>query len=94
MRSDLGDVDRILGGLIFDGKIGRTPRRVEIISQSRQTLVGYAGPHPTQSDSVFSTPDQSAKPFGERTVDPLNRQNKQSAALSTHGHLKLVVSND
>ena len=42
LRSDLGDITRVLGGISLTGGIGRTPRRLEITGQSRQSLVGYA----------------------------------------------------
>ena len=32
LRSDLGDIDRVLGGIWLEGDIGRTPRRFEIDS--------------------------------------------------------------
>lgn len=42
LRSDLGDITRVLGGISLTGGIGRTPRRLEITGQSRRSLVGYA----------------------------------------------------
>jgi|GEM_PF-388737 len=57
LRSDLGDIDRILGGMVLDGNIGRTPRRLDILSQTRQSLTGYAGPqhiHPAPTTSLAS----------------------------------------
>lgn len=42
LRSDLGDVTRILGGLVMHGDVGRRPRRLSIGGQTRQTLTGYA----------------------------------------------------
>lgn len=42
LRSDLGDITRVLGGISLQGTIGRTPRRLEITGQSRRSLVGYA----------------------------------------------------
>lgn len=42
LRSDLGDITRVLGGISLSGPIGRTPRRLEITGQTRQSLVGYA----------------------------------------------------
>lgn len=41
LRSDLGDVSRVLGCFVANGKIGRAPRRFAITSESRQTLIGY-----------------------------------------------------
>lgn len=85
LRSDLGDVDRVLGGLVFDGKIGRTPRRIEIESQSRKSLTGYAGP-------VHSAPksrsEPIAEPRGTRPSEPSRPPSKE------RGYLRLVVNND
>lgn len=86
LRSDLGDIDRVLGGMIFDGKIGRTPRRIDIASQTRQSLVGYAGTNPTVSDAIAQP--KLLKP--RRITGP-------RATETPHikrGHLRLVVSND
>ncbi len=46
LRSDLGDVDRVLGGIVLEGKIGRQPRRIDILSQTRRSLTGFAGAAP------------------------------------------------
>ena len=66
LRSDLGDIDRVLGGIALNGQIGRTPRRLEILSQSRQSLVGFAGPrHGTDRPSIATkgqTPQASDAP--------------------------------
>ncbi len=62
LRSDLGDVDRILGGIVLEGKIGRTPRRFEILSQTRQSLTGYAGPHHAH---VHATSGTAGADFGK-----------------------------
>ncbi|MEM9427240.1 MAG: PAS domain-containing protein [Pseudomonadota bacterium] len=84
LRSDLGDVDRVLGGLVMDGKIGRTPRRFEVVSQSRKSLTGYVG----------TTRGAPVLPARE-TLQPPALQEKQvtPATPVVRGHLKLVVSN-
>ncbi len=89
LRSDLGDIDRILGGMVFDGKIGRTPRRIDICAQSRQSLVGYAGPRNMVADDVSSS--QIAKPIAKRTTR--TPEAAGAASVVKRGHLKLVVSN-
>ncbi len=84
LRSDLGDVDRVLGGLIFDGKVGRTPRRIEIENQTRKSLTGYAGPahvEPPQPTRPERHPERSATP-------------EPATTGRVHGHLRLIVSND
>ncbi len=83
LRSDLGDIDRVLGGLVLDGKVGRTPRRIEIINQSRQSLTGYAGPAPRSQPAL---PAQQSAPRGP--------QKTPEREPVTQGHLRLVISND
>ena len=46
LRSDLGDVSRVLGCLVADGDIGRAPRRFDVVEQNRSTLVGYGDVRP------------------------------------------------
>jgi hypothetical protein len=41
LRSDLGDVSRVLGCFVANGKVGRAPRRFAIAAESRQTLIGF-----------------------------------------------------
>jgi hypothetical protein len=56
LRSDLGDVSRVLGCFVADGKIGRAPRRFSITAQSRCTLIGYGDGQPaTQGPSPEPT---------------------------------------
>jgi hypothetical protein len=80
LRSDLGDVTRILGGISLKGEIGRKPRRLEIIGQSRRSLVGHAEApgKSTGLSGVFMPPKPKAAPPA-----PVRR-----------GHLRLVVVND
>ena len=88
LRSDLGDVDRVLGGLVFEGKIGRTPRRIEIVSQTRTSLTGFAGPAHVGDVARDAKTPSSKNPVAatlaqERPQQPVKR-----------GHLTLVISND
>jgi hypothetical protein len=43
LRSDLGEVSRILGAVAMAGEIGRAPRRLGITGQSHRGLTGYSG---------------------------------------------------
>lgn len=81
LRSDLGDIDRVLGGIVLDGRVGRSPRRIEIQTQSRQSLTGFAGPHHT-SEKPSQRPPEAPHRFRPNPVTPISR-----------GHLTLVVSN-
>lgn len=88
LRSDLGDIDRVLGGIVLDGKVGRTPRRIEIVGQSRQSLTGFAGPayapRPASADIVKAADRRRST----------RRKLPGVEAPAVHGHLRLVISND
>lgn len=92
LRSDRGEIDRILGGIALDGKIGRRPRRLEILGQSRQSLVGYAGPQraeaPVEMKSLTPRLPLSA-PSGPR----FGISSSSDAPGLGGAHLKLVVDN-
>ncbi len=47
LKSDLGDVSRILGCLVTDGQIGRTPRRFEMVDAERK-LISAKSPKTTK----------------------------------------------
>ena len=80
LRSDLGDITRVLGGLSLNGPVGRTPRRLTITGQSRRSLVGYAE-RPGKSTGLSGRFDGDESP-------------KNSPAPARRGHLRLVVAND
>lgn len=78
LRSDTGEVSRVLGGIAMDGTIGRKPRRLEIAKQSRKSLTGFAqDPGPLAKPRVIS-----------RSPNPI------ASERPTSDHLRLVVSND
>ena len=64
LRSDLGDVSRVLGCFVSNGKIGRAPRRFAITAESRQTLIGYG-------ESVRPQPQE---PLAERPADACEKR--------------------
>lgn len=88
LRSDLGDVDRVLGGLVFHGAIGRTPRRIEIVSQSRKSLTGYAGPVHRPDLPETDATAAPRTPFLSPRTEPTQPKGPDRS------YLKLVVSND
>lgn len=81
LRSDLGDITRVLGGVSLKGPFGRTPRRLEIAGQSRRSLIGYAAPpgETTGLSGSFTPPNAPAPPGKPRTRSD---------------HLRLVVVNE
>ena len=67
LRSDLGDVSRVLGGFVANGKIGRAPRRFAITSESRQTLIGFgdsSAPKPRTHRAERPSGDGQRRPVG------------------------------
>ncbi len=103
LRSDLGDIDRVLGGIVLTGRTGRTPRRFEITGQTRRSLVGYAGPA-HMGEALFEAPS-SAKPNeispnrSSATVARISRKAPPARAASdlpgrtVRPWLRLVVDN-
>lgn len=89
LRSDLGDIDRVLGGIVFEGKIGRTPRRIEILGQTRRSLTGYAG---TPTHELEPKPESKVIPAPVAPIAP--RKPEIQATEPNRSHLRLVVSND
>ena len=82
LKSDLGDVTRVLGGVVLTGEIGRTPRRFKIAGQTRRTLIGYGAPKSTETPA----PVKEDEPV--RTVATKNR------AIATRGGFLKLVSSD
>jgi len=64
LRDDMGDITRVLGCLVTDGPLGRTPRRFAIVRQARETLLGYA----RQRDALLR-PATEAGPNGAEIVE-------------------------
>lgn len=95
LRSDLGDIDRILGGLVFNGKTGRTPRRIEIMSQSRKSLIGFAGPRHFGQDLPSSRTPSRVTGTKSDGLAPSQRPrvDKETPEKNEKSYLKLVVSN-
>ena len=95
LRSDAGLVDRILGGIVLDGKIGRTPRRLDILGQSRQSLVGYAGP--TKADAEFKASYTKPPVVPQKSALTPSIAQRPQAPIETSplggSHLRLVVDN-
>lgn len=84
LRSDLGDVSRVLGAIRMSGRIGRTPRRLSIAGQVRRTLIGYSG----ITEPVF------AGPSAETGSAPGSRRTTRRETGSERPYLRLVIAND
>lgn len=80
LRSDTGDVSRVMGGIAMTGETGRKPRRLDITRQARKTLTGFAG--------VGSNTNVPRPRVISQTRQPVESER------SSGNHLRLVVSND
>ncbi|WP_107495876.1 PAS domain-containing protein [Thalassobius sp. I31.1] len=98
LKSDLGDVSRILGCLVAQGQVGRTPRRFDVSDiQSRPIQVKAPEitrrpapqPTPEKPEVVFQTDDAQKQPgFAE------DSQAFTGAPSKTASYLRLVTDND
>ncbi|MFW2544511.1 PAS domain-containing protein [Primorskyibacter sp. 2E107] len=106
LRSDFGDVSRALGALITQGRIGRTPRRFNIVSIDVTPALKIANPGkpapmtPAEQGAPAPLPRMSApKPvsvgsgFSERRA-VVKTDAEARPPVVQRGHLRLVVSND
>ncbi|MBM9595609.1 PAS domain-containing protein [Rhodobacteraceae bacterium MCCB 386] len=89
LRSDLGDVSRALGVLVAAGKIGRAPRRFDVLSHTCQTMIG-TGDHRCTTNLASDGAERSAG-FAEEAVRPGLLERLERA---DRPHLRLVVSQD
>ena len=104
LRSDLGDITRVLGCLVTDGQIGRTPRRFAITDQHRRALTGFGempvrkpapapAPRPTPQPAPGLQPVPAPQPgFAERGATFAARTGETSPA--GRPYLRLVKSDD
>tara|TARA_R110000787_G_scaffold33485_8_gene87736 strand:- start:168 stop:854 length:687 start_codon:yes stop_codon:yes gene_type:complete len=86
LKSDLGDVSRILGCLVSIGEIGHAPRHFDLDKIKLKPL-----------GSAASTPAQGFAESGQ-AFDPAQRQSTlkspEKIGQARHPHLRLIVSND
>lgn len=68
LKSDLGDVSRILGGLVAVGDMGRSPRRFDVLSTQLRPILSGASPRtgivptaPAKAPPAAPAPAQKAK---------------------------------
>ncbi len=89
LRSDLGEVTRVLGALVTDGPIGRAPRRFDVTDVQMKALERGHAPATVAKPAPVKTP---AKGFAEgqaRYTPPTEK-----GPDDKHPTLRLVVSND
>lgn len=85
LKSDLGDVSRILGCMVSIGQLGSVPRRFELGSVKVRPL--STAPR-TQNHAVGQAFGEAPKPFVPQTAKPASAPNKRPA------YLRLVKNDD
>lgn len=90
LKSDLGEISRALGVLVMSGNVGRTPRKLEIVSQARRGLVGFSGGDSMQLRGKSETDEHS---LPQRKPLAPTQSPARSGAGATAPHLRLVTDN-
>ncbi len=90
LRSDLGEVSRILGAVVMAGDIGRAPRRLGITNKLHRGLTGYADGSalPARGNSEL---DERGTEAIRPTENILNGTTTRE--ISASHYLKLVADN-
>ena len=98
LKSDLGDVSRVLGGLVSRGAVGTAPRRFTVQSREIRTIVAGV---PIAQTSPGASPGQPALPAPQRglaeTPAPFEAKPSVPGATSPRRrppYLRLVKSDD
>lgn len=109
LRSDLGDMSRMLGVLVTHGRIGRTPRRFRIESIAmRAPLHGTEQDAPPPAIAPAPAPERGSSPAPvpellrglAESQTPFNPAPRRAADVPPPGtpkrppYLRLIVSND
>lgn len=92
LRSDMGDMTRMIGALVSSGRIGRTPRRFDI------TDVSIEAPSPGKSlpetEAPSAEPASAPRPMPGLAEEPAGFETKPKEGAKRPPYLRLIVSND
>ena len=94
LKSDLGDVSRILGCFVARGEVGRSPRRFDVIGAKIRPITA-----PTDLPATDKEPDAPAKQpevqgFAEPQVDYKARAHKHATDKRDVPYLRLIKNDD
>ena len=96
LRSDLGEVSRILGGLCLAGDVGRAPRRLTVLDQNRTGLVGLGGAdaNPLRGFADDAAGRDQDRPGGRPTAHATPPAPRARRPIPRPTSLRLVVDNE
>jgi len=93
LKSDLGDVSRILGCLVSNGELGAVPRRFDLRSVNLRRLSGLPAlvhkKKPARQEFA-----ETMTPFAPKTAEPAPVQTKTTSTKKRPAYLRLVKNDD
>lgn len=92
LRSDMGDMTRMIGALVTTGRIGRTPRRFDIKSVSVQLPDLAATSADSKPEPARTTAKTPTMPGFAEAATPF--EGAPPSGGKKRPHLRLIVSND
>ncbi len=92
LRSDLGEVSRILGAVVMAGDVGRAPRRLGITKKLHRGLTGYGGAATIPNRGKSELDGRGMAPSRPRVSEPAGMRRKANAG-SVPDYLRVVSDN-
>ncbi len=91
LRSDLGDVTRILGCMVAEGEIGRTPRRFDMRSEDlAPVLTGGVILDPSASAAGFAEPPA---PWRPPSLLPQDANDEDETPEERRARFRIIIDN-
>lgn len=92
LRSDMGDMTRMIGVLVSNGKIGRTPRRFTVVSVDARPALNMIPVEP-MAEYIDTPAKKRPSEFAEPAAS-FDHGSKKNGKPRRRPHLRLIVSND
>lgn len=99
LKSDLGDVSRILGCLVSHGELGHAPRRFDVVRSDMRAIIASTGPIRIKAPTRPEVPP-AAKPYLPPARNPAKGFAEPATAYETKSgkpippYLRLIKSDD
>lgn len=91
LKSDLGDVSRILGCFVARGEIGRSPRRFDVIGSKIRPITAPSSEAPAAEEKPASVPTKAPEIKGFAEPKP---QFEESSSKRDIPYLRLIKNDD